>query len=92
MIFHGQFHACLARIPLSHGVVSAPFSKEGEGFMGVAGRGVYLEGGFIFNIKDQDEVKVYKMQKKKKKGMRPISSRLDLTSLVSAGKIGVSSR
>lgn len=35
--------------------------------MSVAGRGVYLEGGFIFNIKDQDEVKVYKMQKKRRK-------------------------
>ena len=35
--------------------------------MGVAGRGVYLEGGFIFNIEDQDEVKVYKMQKKRRK-------------------------
>ena len=33
--------------------------------MGVVGRGVYLEGGYLFNIRDQDEVKVYKMQKKK---------------------------
>lgn len=59
--FHGQFHACLARIPLSHGVVSAAFSKEGKGCMGVAGRGVYLEGRYLFDIRDQDEVKVYKM-------------------------------
>lgn len=35
--------------------------KEGKGCMGVAGRGVYLEGRYLFNIRDQDEVKVYKM-------------------------------
>lgn len=35
--------------------------------MGVAGRGVYLEGRYVFDIKGQDEVKVYKMQKRKRK-------------------------